>query len=132
VAPTSLESEARESGGVAAPAPAVEVRRCGADSDEADVDVEAVADAGYVAEQATVTIDGVGRGFAGESDESPRREQALRDCRRLLAVALRREIDLGRVDLDEPDLRPVGEVDRVAVRDVVGASSRPTETEAAA
>jgi hypothetical protein len=81
VAPTSLESEAREAGGVVAPAPAVEIRRCGADGDEADVDVEAVADAGYVAEQATVTIDGVGRGFAGESDESPRREQGLRDCR---------------------------------------------------
>ena len=87
--PAGAEGQRREAAGVAAPAPAVEVRRRGPDGDEPDVDVEAVADAGHVAEQAAVAVDGVGRRLAGEPDEGPRREQPLGDRRSALPVALR-------------------------------------------
>lgn len=123
--PTSTKRQAREAGGVAAPAPAVEVWSCGSDGDEVDIDVEASTNASYVAEQAAVAVDGVGRRFARKADERPRRKQSFGHGRGSPAIALRVEVDLGRVDLDKPDFRPVGEIDRVPVRDVVDARELP-------
>src|SRR6478609_8832994 len=120
--PLSAESQARKTGGVAAPSPAVEVRRCGSHGDEANIDVEVAADAGHVAEQAPVAIDGVGRRLAREPDERTRREQSLRQGRGLRAVALPLRVDLGCVDLDKSYLRPVREIDGVAVHDVIDAT----------
>jgi hypothetical protein len=79
VSPASTESQAREACGVPAPTPPVEVGRRGPDCDEADVHVEAVADAGHVAEQAAVTVNGVGGRLARDPDDRPRRQASLRD-----------------------------------------------------
>jgi hypothetical protein len=122
VQPARAESQSLEGGGVAAPAPGEEARRRGPDGDEANVDVEAVARADHVAEQATVAVDRVGRRLAREPDERPRRQQPLPQRRGLPAVALGAEVDLGRVDLNEPDPRPGREVERVAVSNVVDAA----------
>jgi hypothetical protein len=115
----SPQSEPLKQGGVP-PSPAVvEVRPGGTDPDELHVDVQAVFDADDVAEQPPVLIHAVGCRFRVQADTGAMWEQPLRDRGRLRPVALSREVDLGRVDLDQADTLPVAERHRVAVSDVV-------------
>jgi hypothetical protein len=105
------------------PAPiVVEVRGIRPDADELDVDVEIAANADHVAEQASIGIHRIGFRFAKKAHRGAGREQAFRDRRRLLPVALRGEVDLGRVDLDETNVASARERDGVTVDDVVDAS----------
>ena len=92
---------------------AVEVGRGGSAPDELEVDVAAVDP--DVAEQAAVAIAVVEPGIPLQLDRgADRGEEDERICG---GVAEALEIALRRVDLDEPDSPPVGEPERVAVRD---------------
>jgi len=122
-----MTSESHEKTRVPPAAIVVEVRGGRPDSDELNVDVDVATDADHVAEQASIGIHGIGFRFAKESYSGAGREQVLRDRLRLLPVALRREVDLGRVDLDETDVASVGERDRVTVDDAVDASELARE-----
>jgi len=73
-----------------APAPiVVEVRGSRPDSDELEVDVEIAANADHIAEQASIGIHRIGFRLAKKAHRGAGREQALRDLRRLVPVALR-------------------------------------------
>ena len=98
---------------------AVEVRRRRADCDQADVHVEPVVDADHVAQQSPVLVNPVGGRLAEKANQRTRPKQPLGDRGGPVAVALRVEVDLGRVDLDEPHAGAVPEHDRVAVDDVI-------------
>jgi hypothetical protein len=69
--------------------------------------------------QAPVLVNGVGRRFHEQPYTGAGWEQPLRRRGRLRPVALRPEVDLGRVDLDEADALPVAERNRVPISDVV-------------
>src|SRR5438876_590679 len=108
---TSARPEAKshqETGVTSAPV-VVEVRRSRTDAHQLDVDVDFAADAEHVAEQAPVRVHRVGLRFAVQAHRGAGPEKTLRDPRRLVAVALRRVVDLRRVDLDETDAPPVRE-----------------------
>jgi hypothetical protein len=98
-----------------------EVRSCGPDCDESEVDVDAVARPDDIPEQPSEVVDAVSRRLGRQSNPSTEREQPLRRGRRLPAVALRPEVDLGRVDLDKPNALAVAKFDGVAVDDVIDA-----------
>ena len=86
---------------VPASSPLVEVRRSGTDGHEPEVHVHAVS-THDVAQEPPEVVHAVGRGFRQQSHADAFGKQPLRRGRRLPAVALGAEEDLGRVDLDEP------------------------------
>jgi hypothetical protein len=105
--------------GVLASSSGVKVRDSGPDSHELDVHVQAIADAHDVSKEPSVVIYAIGHGLRVEPDGHPRREEALSRRGRLRAVALRPEVDLRGVDLDEPNALTVPQRDRVAIADVL-------------
>jgi hypothetical protein len=84
-----------------------------------DVQAQAVAHAHHIPKQATVVVDAVGRRLRQQGHAGTRLEQRLRRRRRLRAVALNSEVDLGRVDLYETNVLTVPKHDRVAVGHIV-------------
>jgi hypothetical protein len=113
--------KAIEQAPVAPAPPTVEVRRGCSDADEPDVHVEPVTDADDVAEQAPVGVDTIGGRLGQKADDRTRRQKALRRRRCLPPVALRMEVDLRGIDLDEAHALPVAQRDGVAISHVVDA-----------
>jgi hypothetical protein len=111
------QREPFEQGRVPAPPTFVEVRRSGTDPDELHIDAQAVLGADDVPEQPSVLIHAVGR--REQAHASAGWEHPFRRRRRLRPVALRAEVHLGSVDLDEADTLPVAEGNRIAVSYVV-------------
>ena len=110
-----------------APATAgVEVGRGGTERDKTDVHVQPVPRTNDVAQEPSVLVDSIRRTLCRQPNSRIDRKKPLGHGRCLRAVALRTEVDLWRVDLDQADALPVTEHDRVAVRDVVGAVGAPT------
>jgi hypothetical protein len=99
----------------------VEVGRGRTDGNEADIHVDAVANADDVAQQPPVVVDPVGCRLGEEPHPCAARQQRLRPQRRRPAVTLAAEEDLGRVDLDEADALAVAKDNGVAVADAVDA-----------
>jgi hypothetical protein len=97
----------------------VEIRRRGPDGDRTNVHVQPAVDPNDVAQETPILVNAIGCGFRQQAHTRARREQALGRLRRLPTVTLRAEIDLGRVDLNEPDTLTVAKRDRVPIDDVV-------------
>jgi hypothetical protein len=89
----------------------VEVGGGGTDGDEADVHVDAVADADDVAQQPPVLIDAIGHRLGQQPHPCAGQKQRLRPRRSSSVVALRAEEDLRCVDLDEADALAVSKDD---------------------
>ena len=106
---------------VRTPAIAIEIRCCGTDGDETDIDVEPIVGADDVTQQPAVLIDAVRRRLDLETHSCPGRKQRLRPSRRRLAVALDSEENLRRIYLNEAHAPAVAKDDGVSVGDVVDA-----------
>ena len=109
---------------VSASATPVEVRRGGSDGDETDVHVDRSVDADDVAQETSVLIDGVSRGFREKAHLGTGREQSLRLLRSGPPVALCPEEHFGSVDLNETHALPVAKRNRVSVDHMVHAVDR--------
>lgn len=92
--------------------------------DEPEVHIDAIFDSDHIAQQSSKPVHSIGRRLSEQPHSRPHREEALRDCGRLPAVALGAEVDLGRVDLDESDGHSVSKADGIAIDHPVNAIRR--------